>query len=220
MQIGNLSRAPIRSRSIAAYQLLRVFIVVVLAASGGFALSLTVEKQDPAQDTVASLDRNDGAIVLHADEPRDQAAAVQIASADSPAIIPADSGVTPPAVAEASAEGSASIDAPNSVSADHAAASSRDAPVPATGQAATAHSSPEMTGTVNVAGVAADDASDGDLVDLNKASFEELNRLRNAGALGRAIIKGRPYASVEDLVKRKVIRRSVYEKIKDQVAVR
>ncbi|SCY88613.1 helix-hairpin-helix domain-containing protein [Microvirga guangxiensis] len=216
MQIGNLSRAPIRSRSIAAYQLLRVFIVVVLAASGGFALSLTVEKQD----TVASLDRNDGAIVLHADEPRDQAAAVQIASADSPAIIPADSGVTPPAVAEASAEGSASIDAPNSVSADHAAASSRDAPVPATGQAATAHSSPEMTGAVNVAGVAADDASDGDLVDLNKASFEELNRLRNAGALGRAIIKGRPYASVEDLVKRKVIRRSVYEKIKDQVAVR
>ncbi|PVE26485.1 hypothetical protein DC522_00680 [Microvirga sp. KLBC 81] len=79
---------------------------------------------------------------------------------------------------------------------------------------------PEMTGAVNVASIASNPVQGAGRVDLNTASIAQLNSLRNAGPLGRAIIKGRPYASVEDLVKRKVIRRSVYEKIKDQVTVR
>ncbi|NBJ11250.1 helix-hairpin-helix domain-containing protein [Microvirga sp. SYSU G3D207] len=57
-------------------------------------------------------------------------------------------------------------------------------------------------------------------VDLNTASLEQLNSLKGAGALGRAIVKGRPYKSVDDLVRKKVLRRPVYEKIKDQVTVR
>ncbi|MBF9195573.1 helix-hairpin-helix domain-containing protein [Microvirga sp. BT290] len=59
-----------------------------------------------------------------------------------------------------------------------------------------------------------------DLVDLNRASVEQLNSLKGAGALGRAIIKHRPYRSVDDLVKRKIVRRTVFEKIKGQVTVR
>jgi DNA uptake protein ComE-like DNA-binding protein len=57
------------------------------------------------------------------------------------------------------------------------------------------------------------------LVDLNKAPFEQLNSLKGAGALGRAIIKGRPYKSVDDLVKKKVLRRTAFERIRNQVTV-
>ena len=57
------------------------------------------------------------------------------------------------------------------------------------------------------------------LVDLNKGSLEQLNTLRGAGSLGRAIMRGRPYKSVEDLVKKRVVRRTSYERIKDQVTV-
>ena len=46
-----------------------------------------------------------------------------------------------------------------------------------------------------------------------------LNALKGAGALGRAIIRGRPYKSADDLVKKKIVRRTVYERIKDQVTV-
>jgi DNA uptake protein ComE-like DNA-binding protein len=57
------------------------------------------------------------------------------------------------------------------------------------------------------------------LVDLNKASVEQLNNLKGAGSLGRAIVRGRPYKSVEDLVKKRVVRRTAFERIKDQVTV-
>ncbi|MBD2747077.1 helix-hairpin-helix domain-containing protein [Microvirga sp. BT688] len=79
----------------------------------------------------------------------------------------------------------------------------------------------EMTGTVqaSLAEPARPGGPASDLVDLNRASFEQLNSLKGAGALGRAIIKGRPYKSVDDLVKKKVMRRTVFEKIKDQVKV-
>ncbi|MFC4175417.1 helix-hairpin-helix domain-containing protein [Microvirga sp. GCM10011540] len=58
------------------------------------------------------------------------------------------------------------------------------------------------------------------LKDLNAASLEELNSLRGGGRIGKAIVRGRPYASVEDLVKKRVLNRSVYARIKDQVTVR
>jgi DNA uptake protein ComE-like DNA-binding protein len=46
-----------------------------------------------------------------------------------------------------------------------------------------------------------------------------LNSLKGAGSLGRAIVRGRPYRSADDLVKKQVVRRTVYERIKDQVTV-
>ena len=67
--------------------------------------------------------------------------------------------------------------------------------------------------------VASSGASDAGLVDLNRGSLEDLNTLDGAGSLGKAIIRGRPYASVDDLVKKRVLRRTSFEKIKDQVTV-
>lgn len=58
------------------------------------------------------------------------------------------------------------------------------------------------------------------LVDLNGASVQDLNSLRGAGLIGKAIMRGRPYGSVEDLVKKRVVNRSLYSRIKDQVTVR
>jgi hypothetical protein len=45
-----------------------------------------------------------------------------------------------------------------------------------------------------------------------------LNQL-GAGRVGRAIVRGRPYASAEDLVRKRVLNRSRFERIKDQVGV-
>jgi hypothetical protein len=58
-----------------------------------------------------------------------------------------------------------------------------------------------------------------DLVDLNSASVQALNRLRGGGLIGRAVVRGRPYAAVSDLLTKRVISRSVYERIRDQVTV-
>jgi DNA uptake protein ComE-like DNA-binding protein len=81
-----------------------------------------------------------------------------------------------------------------------------------------------MTGTVTQqASLAETRVPAGDsaatLIDLNKGSVEELNKLKGAGSLGRAIVRGRPYKSVEDLVKKRVMRRTAFERIKDQVTV-
>ena len=59
-----------------------------------------------------------------------------------------------------------------------------------------------------------------DLVDLNTASLEELNALRGGGLIGRAIIRRRPYTSVEDLLVKQVLSRSTYKRITHQITVR
>jgi DNA uptake protein ComE-like DNA-binding protein len=58
------------------------------------------------------------------------------------------------------------------------------------------------------------------VVDLNTASVADLNRLRGGGAIGRAIVAKRPYTSVDQLLSKRVLSRSVYERIRDQVTVR
>lgn len=62
-------------------------------------------------------------------------------------------------------------------------------------------------------------AAAGGIVDLNKASVEALNGLNGAGMIGRTIIRNRPYSSPEDLLKKRVLSRSAYERIKDQITV-
>jgi DNA uptake protein ComE-like DNA-binding protein len=59
-----------------------------------------------------------------------------------------------------------------------------------------------------------------DLVDLNTATLAQLNALRGERLIGRAIVQGRPYATSEDLVRKRVLRRAAYERIKDQITVR
>ncbi len=58
------------------------------------------------------------------------------------------------------------------------------------------------------------------LVDLNTASVADLNGLQGGGAIGRAIVSKRPYASVDQLMSKRVLSRAVYDRIKGQVTVR
>lgn len=57
------------------------------------------------------------------------------------------------------------------------------------------------------------------LLDLNTATLAQLNGLKGGGNIGRAIIQKRPYASVDQLLAKRVLSRSTYERIKDQVTV-
>ncbi len=57
------------------------------------------------------------------------------------------------------------------------------------------------------------------LVDLNTATVAQLNGLKGGGNIGRAIIQKRPYTSVDQLLSKRVLSRTTYERIKDQVTV-
>ena len=57
-----------------------------------------------------------------------------------------------------------------------------------------------------------------ELIDINSAKAEELMKLKGiAEARAKAIIKGRPYARKDDLVRKKVVPQSVYNDIKDKI---
>ena len=62
-------------------------------------------------------------------------------------------------------------------------------------------------------------APSGPGTDLNTASVKELNAL-GAGMIGRRIIAFRPYASPEDLVSRRVLKKADYEIIKAAITAR
>jgi competence protein ComEA len=56
------------------------------------------------------------------------------------------------------------------------------------------------------------------LVDINSASKEELDALAGVGeARADAIIKGRPYKGKDELYQKKIIPKSVYDKVKDKI---
>ena len=57
-----------------------------------------------------------------------------------------------------------------------------------------------------------------ELIDINRATAEELMTLKGIGeARAKAIIKGRPYARKDDLVRKKVVPQSIYDEIKDRI---
>lgn len=57
-------------------------------------------------------------------------------------------------------------------------------------------------------------------VDINHAGEKELRNLPGIGpARAHRIIAGRPYAAKDDLVKRNIIPKNVYEGIKDRIVV-
>jgi len=59
------------------------------------------------------------------------------------------------------------------------------------------------------------------LVDINSASAEELDRLPGVGpARAKAIVANRPYNGKDDLTQRKIIPANVYSQIKDKIIAR
>lgn len=61
-------------------------------------------------------------------------------------------------------------------------------------------------------------AEHGNLLDINSASVDELNGL--GGRYGKAIVAGRPYQSIDELVSRRILTRAVFGQIKDQITAR
>jgi competence protein ComEA len=60
-----------------------------------------------------------------------------------------------------------------------------------------------------------------DLIDINTASADDLQVLKGIGpARAAAIVKGRPYRGKDELHRKDIIPRSVYEDIKDRVVAR
>lgn len=60
-----------------------------------------------------------------------------------------------------------------------------------------------------------------ELIDINRASAQELTKLHGIGEVrAAAIVKGRPYARKDELVKKGIIPESVYEQIKEQIIAR
>jgi competence protein ComEA len=59
------------------------------------------------------------------------------------------------------------------------------------------------------------------LVNINKATAAELDQLPSIGeARAKAIVSGRPYKTVQELLDRKVLPKDSFETIKDKVSVR
>lgn len=58
------------------------------------------------------------------------------------------------------------------------------------------------------------------LIDINSASEKELDTLSGIGPVtAQKIISGRPYASVEDLLSKKIVGSKVFSQIKDKISV-
>ena len=64
----------------------------------------------------------------------------------------------------------------------------------------------------------ADTAKKSEPMDINSASEKELATLKGIGEVrAAAIVKGRPYKGKDDLVKKKILTKKVYDEIKDDI---
>jgi DNA uptake protein ComE-like DNA-binding protein len=62
-------------------------------------------------------------------------------------------------------------------------------------------------------------AREGGTLDLNRATAEELDKLPGAARIGKAIVRGRPYSAPDDLVRKRILTKEAFARIKDQIAV-
>ncbi|MBJ6124362.1 ComEA family DNA-binding protein [Microvirga splendida] len=222
MQIGDLSRTRTsrEQHDSAALQAMRVLLVIGLMAGGSLALWLSAGSGARTGGMITAAPPQILAGEQQIVELPQRVERVQVADADSEASLAA-SGPTVeasyvPASGPRDADPAPLAAAPPPLAVEQASVSSEPA-------ASALPTDVDMTGAVarqaSLAEPVRPESPAAELVDLNRASFEQLNALKGAGALGRAIIRGRPYRSVDDLVKKKILRRTVFEKIKDQVTV-
>jgi len=91
--------------------------------------------------------------------------------------------------------------------------------LPAAGQTPSPSKSPNAPATAT--GKPTGKSEQDQLVDINSASAEELDKLPGVGpARAKAIIANRPYNGKDDLTQRKIIPPNVYNQIKDKIIAR
>lgn len=72
----------------------------------------------------------------------------------------------------------------------------------------------------NTGGVSQSGGTVGAKLDVNSASEADLDNLPGVGpATAQKIIQGRPYSVVDDLINKKIVTKSIYDKIKDLIEV-
>jgi len=82
-------------------------------------------------------------------------------------------------------------------------------------------SSSKPAATQSKAAAAQATESKSGLIDINRASRDELMTLKGIGEVrAKAIVRKRPYARKDELVQKKIIPQSVYDEIKDQIIAR
>ena len=234
MRIGDLSRAraPVEPRGRASFLALSLTLATSVLLVGW--LALPSSNQPAAETNVAAA-------------PGQDSTASRVQPDDTPRPAPAPSQAVPPLqVADAGSDVSYGGPPASSMPAKTNAASvgvqsgsfgnpvapqvqAIEAPALVREQAQASSAAPEVEEPTEVASVtgattgtnpAANPQKAVGLVDLNSASVDALNALRGGGRIGRSIVRGRPYASVEDLVKKRILSRSVYARVKDQVTTR
>jgi DNA uptake protein ComE-like DNA-binding protein len=242
MQVGDLSRTqtPREPHDSAAFQAIRVLLVIGLMSAGWLALWRFQGSGPATEGMVAAAPPQTITVEPRPAAPPDRTDRVQVADAD--ASVPIALPMKRPAIAPPTGTDEEDLDqslvepaidrASIGLAHDHSLAVLKqfEAVVRQSPKSKPAKSMAAAPTDMNMTGAVTQQASLADSyvpaggsaearVDLNKGSVEELNKLNGAGSLGRAIVRGRPYKSVEDLVKKRVVRRTAFERIKDQVTV-
>jgi len=168
------------------------------------ALQSRIARPSPDREATAGAPRQDG-----------QPAARAVYPAPYGTGAPAQAAVTPAATGQ-----QPSPAAKGTVVAEQAAPPREPSVLSATPQS----SAPPLTATEAGLKTAQDDGrlggaapggDDARLVDINTASVDELNRL--GGRFGRAIVAGRPYASIDELVSKRILTRATFGQIREQI---
>jgi competence protein ComEA len=78
----------------------------------------------------------------------------------------------------------------------------------------------EISSTVNTQSGVVSSSDVSTLININEASEGQLDTLYGVGpATAQKIIGGRPYSDIQELLTKKIVSRSVFDKIKDRISI-